>query len=180
MKKIFNMLMLSALCQVVVCLSSCKMNDEDIGCVLIPAPEKLELSGIITNEDGQSLAAIQISIDDTKLERNEYDLCIIWSWDSVKYTNRDGGYKISFEYGGDPYSPTAWPSELTVIAKDTTGIYETDTKTVSVNSRYRYPDDAKYGHIIDGSAIADFVLHKREQPSDQKEKPIKAYGEADR
>ena len=59
------------------------------------------------------------------------------------------------------YRLLEWPTDLTIIAQDTSGMYETQSQTFSVELRQRYPKIEELNYIYDGFVIANFVLKKK-------------------
>lgn len=144
-------LFFATMCCVLMTLVSCeRQNQPDVA----PAPPCLDISGKVTNSDGQPLESIQIT-----LEKSDS-----WWWtDRRRYSDEYGTYVYREMYYGDytQYKQIEWPAEVTVIVTDTAGIYQSQTRTVSIQTRQRYPDRPEYADYIDGIATADFILQKK-------------------
>ena len=161
MKRNYYLCMLAAICGIMVSLNGCKQEEPQEGYVEPPAPPYMELSGTVTNEEGQALAAIQVSLDSTKIERNDWGTFPLSEIERKIYTDKEGGYRVYYDYIGSDYDPVKWPLEITIVACDTTGLYETQTKTVPVENRIRYPNYTNLSRYVDGIVTANFVLKKR-------------------
>ena len=133
-----------------------------VGCkekqVVLPAPPYLHITGIVTDETNQPLSSIQVTIELPEIfiqnmQENVY----------TYYTEANGQYNTGclFSHSAFARSEVSWPEEISVSAKDTSGVYETQRITVPVESYARY-SDGKWSNIIDAKANADFVMHKKE------------------
>lgn len=144
---------------VAVFFAACKTNEPEQqnpgpSDVINPAPPYITIYGMITNEQQQPLANIKVIVDSTAFAFELEDVR-----DLIRYSSEDGTYHISFQ---DLYAQTTWPKEITVTAQDTLDIYESQTCTVPVTEKVRYPDAGPgYDHIRDAFATANFVLKKK-------------------
>ena len=124
---------------------------------LVPPNSYVELSGSITDEAGAPLNSILISMDTTNLFPGR-------EWPN-SFSEKDGKYYMAIiSYGH--IKAEEWPAELsevTLIAEDTTGVYEMQKKTVPVSVQLRYPNepDWEWNYIVDGFVTADFVMKKK-------------------
>ena len=155
--KVFNCLIV-ALCA--VSFFSCK-EKEDPSSVGMPAPSFLEISGIITDEAGSPLNSVVVYADITNLGITKECLIHGEIFESIK---NDGWYGICYQFWGY-LKAEEWPSELsevTIIAEDTTGIYEMQKKTMPVEVNVRYPEYSPMNYLVDGHVYnADFVMKKK-------------------
>ena len=139
-------------------LSIISCDDKNIESGDMPAPSYLEISGSITDEAGAPLSSISISMDTTNLPARRD-----WLKDPSSFSEKDGTYYI-FSISGAHLKAEEWPSilsEVTLIAEDTTGVYETQKKTVPVEVLVRYPEQSIWKDLVDGYVTADFVMKKK-------------------
>ena len=155
--KIFNCLIV-ALCA--VSFFACKEKEEPSS-VGMPVPSFLEISGIITDEAGSPLNSVVVYADTTNLGITKECLIHGEIFESIK---NDGWYGIRYQFWGY-LKAEEWPSELsevTIIAEDTTGIYEKQKKTMPVVVSVRYPEYSPMNYLVDGHVYnADFVMKKK-------------------
>ena len=141
-----------------IMLIGCEKDGPD--CVMIPPPSGIVVSGTITDEVGSPIESIQIVADSSSF--------YIGKWRDIEqkeYSDKKGLYRIQYTSDVD-FESVKWPTELTVIAKDTSDIYETQTQTFAIELRQRYqnlPIGKKYSYILDGYVTADFVLQKKKK-----------------
>ena len=76
-------------------------------------------------------------------------------------TDKEGQFGFPIASKSSRWDEVEFPEELTLTAKDTAGIYETQTKTFSVAVRHRYPESSQWHIVRDGHVQADFVLKKK-------------------
>ena len=153
MKNLVFRSVLVALCAIAIV--GCKKKDEPTTSCMPFAPY-LSVDGVVTNEDGLPLDSIQIT-----LQKED-----AWWWSNrAIYTNEIGAYdymESTHQKGVDYFYGTVdWPSEVTVIATDTTGVYETQIKTCPIVETMRYPEDTTLHMYIDGLATVNFVMKKK-------------------
>ena len=142
---------IATLCCMMLTLISCEKQNQHQPDVP-PQPSYLSISGKVTNSAGLPLQSIQIT-----LEKSDS-----WWWtDKQMYSDKDGIYSYLQQYQKLDLTQIEWPAEVTILAIDTAGIYQQQTRTVSVQIRKRYPDLPEYAEYIDGIAIADFVLREK-------------------
>ena len=155
--KIFNCLIV-ALCA--VSFFSCK-EKEDPSSEFMPAPSFLEISGTITDETGSPLNSVVVYADTTDLDVTKRYMS---RGETSKSIKDDGGYTVHYSLG-KRIKAEKWPSELseiTIIAEDTTGIYEMQKKTMPVEVSVRYPENSLMSYLVDGHVYnADFVMKKK-------------------
>ena len=153
MKNLVFRSVLVSLCAIAIV--GCKKKDEPTTSCM-PCPPYLSVHGTITNEEGLSLDSIQVT-----LQKED-----AWWWSNcIEYTNEIGTYEYfnatsssGFLYG----IIEEFPAEVTVIATDTTGVYETQKQTCTVVERIRYPENPDWRHMyIDGIATANFVMKRK-------------------
>lgn len=139
--------MVVAICALSVVLISCKNNTD-----VLPQPPYLTVQGLVTDGESQPLSSIQVTIllPDSLFPAGTTYSC--WTDEKGQYMSDALGC-WAIETG------VSWPTEITVSAKDTLGIYEEQTKKVSVVAYPRYPD-GQLPQYIDAKATADFVLQK--------------------
>ena len=121
-----------------------------------PRPSFLRIDGSVMDDSSNIVKSVSIYA-----EAANYDLPL---YPEVYPINKDGQYSIRYYF--DWFKIEDWPSELlevTVIAKDTTGVYEMQKKTVPVSVQLRYPNepDWEWNYIVDGHVTADFVMKKK-------------------
>lgn len=123
-------------------------------------PTYLYIDGVVTNEDGTPLNAIQISIDTA-------NFAIIlkpenmWTQEGLGISNQEGKYSLSYMYNGVFRLSYEWPAEITLTATDTTGIYATQTQKFSIKEHSRAEYDPDQYLTTDGIVKADFVMKKK-------------------
>ncbi len=125
-----------------------------LGCVetqISQGPTCLNVSGIIINEEGLPLEGIRVSVDTTLLERNN------WWFGIDASSDKEGKYSLTHKYKGDAQRDKDWPTEVSVIAKDASGMYETQIERFSVETRERTLDKGD----VDGIVTANFIMHKK-------------------
>ena len=127
------------------------------------------VSGTIRNEDGEVLAGIQVDVYyDEELKRHYY--AEEWEWwnsatdeermeyadlNPIHYTNVNGYY----EFWKNPQY-TEEPTDIYVVATDTTGIYETQVKKGQI---IYWSVTWKNGRTdTSGSGDVNFVLKKKQ------------------
>lgn len=150
MKTKINLWLFATLCVLSILLDGCKEKD-----VMPPAPSFIGVNGTITDEDGYPVESIQVVADGSSFDNEEW-----WQTDKVEYSDKDGLYGILYMSSVD-HELVKWPTELTIIVKDTSGIYATQSKTFPVELRQRYPKNEKLSFIYDGYVTADFALQKK-------------------
>ena len=166
MKTNIRLFLLATFCGTLLAMTGCMQNgQEPTEGDEPPAPDFLIVTGTVTDMDGVPLPSIHMFVDTTTIEKYN-DRSIIWWWDMMeRYTDKEGCFELYYEYGGNEFEPTAWPSELTVVAVDTTGVYETQSNVLPVETKPRYKD--AWMGIYDGRVEnADFVL-KIKNPNKQ-------------
>ena len=147
-------LVIVTMCCVFMSLVSCEnQNHENQNQpVVAPQPPCLDISGHITNSDGEPLESILVTLKESDN----------WWWtEKRRYSDKDGFYSYSQQYEGSDFSLIEWPAEVTIIVTDTAGLYQSQTQTVSIQIRQRYPDSPKLSKYVDGIATADFVLREK-------------------
>ena len=158
MKTIIHLGVLVVLWGLFITLIGCEKDGPD--CIMIPPPSGIVVSGTITDEAGSPIESIQIVADSSSFN--------IGKWRDIEqkeYSDKKGLYRIQYTSDVD-FESVKWPTELTVIAKDTSDIYETQTQTFAIELRQRYqnlPIGEKYSYILDGYVTADFVLQKKKK-----------------
>ena len=158
MKTIIHLGVLVVLWGLFITLIGCEKDGPD--CIMIPPPSGIVVSGTITDEVGSPIESIQIVADSASFN--------IGKWRDIEqkeYSDKKGLYRIQYTSDVD-FESVKWPTELTVIAKDTSDIYETQTQTFAIELRQRYqnlPIGKKYSYILDGYVTADFVLQKKKK-----------------
>ncbi len=118
-----------------------------------PTPE-LVIDGTITDENGQPLEDILVCLDTAILAAYE-NACSWPHWyDYAKSTTEKGRYVMRYRHGQLLPLSDKWPSEVLVIAGDTTGVYEMQSKKFPVIERDA--NTVTYGYVT-----ADFVMKKK-------------------
>lgn len=150
MKIKFLKCLIVALCG--ISIVSCKQKEE----TEYPALSALIIMGSVSNDEGMPLESIRIRIDTIGLDLNYEE----WHWHDDAVTDREGKYMWSYTYKGT-LPIEEWPSNVTIIATDTTGAYETQTKLKAVEVKHRYDDNPYKSTFVDGYVTADFVMKKK-------------------
>ena len=124
--------------------------------IVPPAPPYLYVVGTITDVENRPLESVQVTIFLPEVIRlsGEYEQDTY-----VCYTDTNGQYDSGTLSCWAITRGLSWPEEITVSAKDTTGVYEELTITVPLVSYAGFPD-GKWKRYIYAKAQADFVLHK--------------------
>ena len=151
MKTHIDYLLIVAWCCTASLLSGCKENSP----IEPPAPPFLNIYGHVTDESGQPLPAIQITVADEGLT----------DWENINtptYTDLKGEHNSYHSYIGSDGEVKEWPDEIMIIAADTTGVYKPQSLTAAVEVRKRYSGDSiQWSKYYDGYVSADFVLKKK-------------------
>lgn len=136
------------------------------------------IGGSITNEEGQPVDSIYVSVDTAACDfsydvwwREQWWNVSLWNkplgndeptWDIANrkdYSDKDGKYGLLYIFHlGIKLPYNEWPTELTLIATDSTGVYETQSQTFPVDVHLYYPDDSTE---VYGIVKADFVMKKK-------------------
>ena len=143
MKNKFLMCLIFAICAIAL-----------VGCpdgYKAPTPQ-LIIDGTITDENGQPLEDILVCLDTTILAAFEEGYSC-W-YDYAKRTTKEGQYVMRYRHGQLLPLSDKWPSEVLIIAGDTTGVYEMQSKKFPVIERER--NTVTYGDVK-----ADFVMKKK-------------------
>ena len=109
---------------------------------------RLVIRGTVSNEEGKVLADIRVSETNVKA-LNEQDTYTY----NYATTDKAGAYTI-IRYRGREL-----PTEVCVVASDSTGVYKTDTKWVNIEYDSIMAKNGKEPY--NGFATADFVLKKK-------------------
>ncbi len=138
-------------------LISCENKQTGGDPTVAPAPSQFVVMGSVTDDANQPIRSIKITVNDPKVSSE------VWSfyYADLCYSDKEGnfGFPIASKY--DRWEDVEFPEELTLTAKDTAGIYETQTKTFSVEVRHRYPEGTQWYVVRDGHVHADFMLKKK-------------------
>lgn len=150
-------------CSLCIIVTSCKPNNGPD--VPPPAPPRLEISGIVSDVYNNPLEGIQITITLPEMEKKWADAGLFG--DNVKligYSDAQGTFAFAFwKYNNsDDGYDEPWSREITVIATDPKGIYETQEIVFPITAQTRYSDIPKYKNYIDGLVTANFVLRQTE------------------
>lgn len=116
-----------------------------------PNPE-FRINGTVMDETGQPIENILVSVDTAILSPSYMHE----DWYEVACrTNQEGKFSKRYENGCfiSQYVES-WPSELIIIAVDTSGIYEKESQRFPVKL-------TKYGPSMFGRVTADFVMKKK-------------------
>lgn len=116
---------------------------------------RLDMHGIITNEEGTPLKAIQVCVDTIASNFNSEE----WWWSPIAISEQDGQYYLHYTRKYDWLTTKDWSTEITLIAKDTTGVYATQTKTFPIVVHKRV--DYEQGGRTNATVTADFVMKKK-------------------
>lgn len=143
----------ATLCVLSLTMSGCKEDKPTDG--RHPAPPYISVTGIITGEDGSPIESIRIVADSSALNSDNW-----WQTDQEEYSANDGSYALLYMSSVD-YRLIKWPTELTLIAQDTSGMYETQSQTFPIEMRQRYPNIKDLNYVYDGWVTANFVLKKK-------------------
>lgn len=127
-----------------------------------PAPSSLTIRGLVTDESHQPLASIQIHVDTAGMTKIESGYIPFYSIGDSTYSDKQGEYIREYEVSYDNMLLSEWPSEITVVAVDTAGVYETQAQQVSV--QIEQPFLPQFNTTF-GIATADFVLRKAAKES---------------
>ena len=124
-----------------------------IGCGDTPHPTSyMEIKGVITDESGQPLESISICIDSARAHLDH-----AMSYEEGVFSDQEGKYFMLCRGGYPAIFEEGWPSNMILIATDTTGIYETQEKTFSVDvQRSNW-----IKNFSKASVTADFVMKKK-------------------
>ena len=156
MKNHFLKCLIIAICA--ISLAGCEKKNDDL--VGMPAPSFLEISGAITDETGAPLNSVVVYADTTNLNLTKKCLS---NGETIHSFKNDGQYTVRYSFAGH-LKVEKWPTEIsdvTIIAEDTIGVYESQKKTMPVNVRARYPEYSTWNDLVDGHVTADFVMKKK-------------------
>ncbi len=144
--KVFKFLTI-AICAISLC--GCKQTE---GPTEIIVPHFI-ISGAITTEEGLPLEGIHVNVDTSNFA---LDLSLK-RWQNTKgLSGTDGLYRFGYMCKTNTLR-VEWPSEVTLIATDTAGIYATQTKTFPIEVLQTDAPKVTNGLVSD----ADFVMHKK-------------------
>lgn len=153
MKKYF----LFALILMVMLCVACENKQTDGDPTVAPAPSQFTITGSVTDDMNHPLPSIKITVDDPKVNPTEWD----FYYADLCNTDKEGQFGFPIASKNDRWDEVEFPQELTLTAKDASGIYESQTKTFSVEVRHRYPEGSQWYIVRDGHVQADFVLKKK-------------------
>ena len=156
MKKYFNLWMLVAICYLSTWLVSCE-NKEPNDLTVAPSPSQFIVMGSVVDDANQPIPSIKISLDDPKVSSEEWS----YYYANLCYSDKEGYFSFPIASNTSSWSEVEFPEELTLTAKDTAGIYETQTKTFTVEVLHRYPEGTQWYIVRDGHVQADFVLKRQ-------------------
>ncbi|MCR5050953.1 MAG: hypothetical protein K6A36_07720 [Paludibacteraceae bacterium] len=122
-----------------------------------PSVESIEpsfyITGTISTEDGLPLEGIQVCVDTTNFALDLSQM----KWQIKKgLSNKEGLFGLHYMYKSFPKT-IEWPSEVTLIATDTTDMYESQTRTYPIQVRETGDPKITNGLVSE----ADFVMHKK-------------------
>lgn len=120
----------------------------------VPAPSEIRVFGSVKDETGNSLESIQFIMDSTKILKMDW-----LNYDKYLYSSKDGQFYAN--YTNISLCEIEWPTEITFIATDTSGVYETQEKTFPVEIKQRYLNNPRWSMVYDGYVQADFVMYKK-------------------
>lgn len=142
MKNKFLMCLIFAICAIAL-----------VGCPDGYRANKAELvvKGTITDEVGQPLENILVCVDTVLIP--VYSVGEDHWYEYAKSTTQEGTFTIRYKHNYICPYYDKWPSEILVIAGDTTGVYEMQTK--------KFPVEEKEVNTGDGYVTADFVMKKK-------------------
>lgn len=148
MKRNYFKYLVIAVCAIL--LISCKQKETLCAESIEPS---FFITGNITTEDGLPLEGIQVCVDTNNfaldLNQNKWQI-------KKESSNKEGLYGLHYMYKKFP-KYIEWPSEVMLIAIDTAGIYESQTRTFQI--QVRETDDPKITNgLVSG---ADFVMKKK-------------------
>lgn len=153
MKKYF----LFALILMVMLCVACENKQTDGDPTVAPAPSQFTITGSVTDDMNHPLPSIKITVDDPKVNPTEWD----FYYADLCNTDKEGQFGFPIASKNDRWDEVEFPQELALTAKDASGIYESQTKTFSVEVRHRYPEGSQWYIVRDGHVQADFVLKKK-------------------
>lgn len=142
---------------VMLSLVACEHKQTEGDPTVAPAPSQFTITGSVTDDMNQPLPSIKITVNDPKVTPSEWNLY----YSDLCYSDKEGQFGFQIASKNDRWDEVEFPEELTLTAKDTAGIYETQTKTFSVAVRHRYPESSQWHIVRDGHVQADFVLKKK-------------------
>ena len=117
----------------------------------VPAPSEIRVFGSVKDETGNSLESIQFIMDSTKILKMDW-----LNYDKYLYSSKDGQFYAN--YTNISLCEIEWPTEVTFVATDTSGVYETQEKTFPVEIKQRYLNNPQWSMVYDGYVQADFVM----------------------
>ena len=138
-------------------LVACEHKQTDGDPTVAPAPSQFTITGSVTDDMNQPLPSIKITVDDPKVNPTEWD----FYYADLCNSDKEGQFGFPIASKNDRWDEVEFPEELTLTAKDAGGIYESQTKTFSVEVRHRYPEGSQWYIVRDGHVQADFVLKKK-------------------
>ena len=151
MKKTFITLMLAAICSLSLIFFGCKKEPD---CIELPGPPCLHIEGTVTDETSQPIESILVTVDSLNLDMDKWTNYYV-----QEYSDKEGKCVFAYTYNWAIYD-IEFPSAVILSAKDTSGIYETQTKTFPV-ARVKRVINLTSFTVYDGLVTADFVLKKK-------------------
>ncbi|MBO4690219.1 MAG: hypothetical protein J5621_05030 [Paludibacteraceae bacterium] len=112
----------------------------------------MEIRGVITDEQGLPLESISICIDSASAHLDH-----TMSYEEGAFTDHEGEFFMLCRGGSPAVFKEGWPSEMILIATDTTGTYATQEKVFSVEVRH-FDWIKNYSHAL---VTADFIMKKK-------------------
>ena len=112
---------------------------------------ELVIKGTITDEAGQPLENILVCVDTALIP--VYSVGEDHWYEYARSTTKEGTFTIRYKHNYICPNYDTWPSEVLIIAGDTTGVYEMQTK--------KFPVEEGEVNTGDGYVTADFVMKKK-------------------
>ena len=151
MKTKISLWMLAAICSLSMIFKGCKKDPDSIE---PPGPPNLNIVGTITGETSQPIESILVTIDSLNLDMDKWTNYYV-----QEYSDKEGKCVFAYEYKWAVYD-IEFPSAVILSAKDTSGIYEPQTKIFPVE-RVKRVINLMSLTVYDGYVTADFALQKK-------------------
>ena len=113
-----------------------------------PAPAFLAINGMICDAENIPIPDIKMVLDCTNIEKDINGAFLLEGAEEPFYSDKDGQLYAFFTNRSTSFDKVWWPSEVTITAIDTSGVYETQTRTFPVELKKR-----NYTNIPTGSTM---------------------------
>ena len=109
------------------------------------------INGTVTDINGRPLQSIFVCIDTMYLD---LDINETMSYEDGTFTDEEGKFIKMYKAGYPTAFMADWPSELVMVAIDSSGVYESQKRSFPVERTPRFTEK-------DASVTADFVMKKK-------------------